>query len=316
MDAEDLELFERSLRHVTSEHRGAALDDALEELGWSEALAMDPRDAVATLFELQGEADATSSALGVVVAAALGVDGAVVLPAAGRWSPPGDLSSGSLRVDGISFASLATASEVTVVADTGDRLAAVTVPTSSLEVEALEGIDAEAGLVRVTGAGLDVVESSELPTERWDDAVARGHVAVAHELVGGATAMLDLARTHAVERIQFGQAIAGFQAVRHRLAETLVAIEMARAVIDAAWLDPSPTSAAIAKAVAGRSARTAARHCQQVLAGIGFTTEHTLHLHVRRSFVLDELFGTSVTLTKQFGDDLAASRKLPPLLPL
>ena len=116
--------------------------------------------------------------------------------------------------------------------------------------------------------------------------------------------------------MQFDQPIARFQAVRHRLAETLVAIETADAVLDAAWLDESPVTAAMAKATAGRSARTAARHCQQVLAGIGFTTEHDLHRYVRRILVLDQVFGSHATITKHLGEDLLASRTLPPLLPL
>ena len=73
---------------------------------------------------------------------------------------------------------------------------------------------------------------------------------------------------------------------------------------------------AIAKALAGRGARTAARHCQQVLAGIGFTTEHPLHLYIKRVFVLDELFGASRVLTRELGEHLLRTRKLPPLLPL
>ena len=72
----------------------------------------------------------------------------------------------------------------------------------------------------------------------------------------------------------------------------------------------------MAKATAGRSARTAARHCQQVLAGIGFTTEHRLHLYVRRVLLLDELFGASRVLTEALGDQLLQTRELPPLLPL
>ena len=55
----------------------------------------------------------------------------------------------------------------------------------------------------------------------------------------------------------------------------------------------------MAKALAGRGARTAARHCQQVLAGIGFTTEHEFHRYVRRVIVLDQLFGTSRSLTRE-----------------
>ena len=104
--------------------------------------------------------------------------------------------------------------------------------------------------------------------------------------------------------------------MRHRLAETLVAIETAVAVVDAAWLDPTPVTAAMAKATAGRGARVAAKHCQQVLAGIGFTTEHDLHRYLRRLWVLDQLFGSSAVLTKRLGEDLLATRELPPLLPL
>ena len=134
--------------------------------------------------------------------------------------------------------------------------------------------------------------------------------------VGASRRMLGLAREHALERVQFGRPIAAFQAVRHRLADTLVAIETAEALLDAAWLDRSPTTASMAKATAGRSARTAARHCQQVLAGIGFTTEHDFHRSFRRILVLDELLGSARTLTRALGDDLLASRSLPPLLPL
>ena len=72
----------------------------------------------------------------------------------------------------------------------------------------------------------------------------------------------------------------------------------------------------MAKAVAGRQARTAARHCQQVLAGIGFTVEHPFHRYVRRMLVLDVLLGTSASLTTAFGVELIDRRELPPLLPL
>ena len=139
---------------------------------------------------------------------------------------------------------------------------------------------------------------------------------VGHELVGAARAMLELARAHALDRIQFGQPIGRFQAVRHRLADTLVAVEAADAALDAAWEDPSPPAAAMAKALAGRGARTAARHAQQVLAGIGFTTEHDLHRYVRRVLVLDQLVGAGRALTTDLGHQLLASRQLPPLPPL
>jgi alkylation response protein AidB-like acyl-CoA dehydrogenase len=128
--------------------------------------------------------------------------------------------------------------------------------------------------------------------------------------------MLSLACRHALERVQFDRPIAQFQAVRHRLADTLVAIETADAALGAAWDDPSPVNAAMAKALAGRGARVASRHCQQVLAGIGFTTEHDLHRYIRRALVLDELFGSARTLTADLGRQVLDTARLPRPLPL
>ncbi len=177
----------------------------------------------------------------------------------------------------------------------------------------MHGVDPWLGLVEVHG---DVDVDGTAPVEWARRRSPSRSSRLAHELVGASRKALALAREHALERIQFGQPIARFQAVRHRLAETLVAIETATAVLDAAWLDRSPVTAAMAKATAGRSARTVARHCQQVLAGIGFTTEHDLHRYVRRILVLDQLFGSHTTLTKHLGEELLATRTLPPLLPL
>jgi hypothetical protein len=321
MDRADLELFERSLRHATEQHTGAALDTALDELGWTEALIDDPRAAISLLFGLQGATNATSSALERVVGGALGLEAGptdgMVLPAIGGWDPPGALDGDRFAVHGIGRAAMADRDHALVMtARGGDEVLAVGVPTARLELRPIEGVDPVLGLVEVRGQDIDDAEMPEVPAQGWTSAVALARLALAHELVGASRTMLELARQHALERIQFGVPISSFQAVRHRLAETVVAIETAEAVIDAAWLDGSPATAAMAKAVAGREARTAARHCQQVLAGIGFTTEHTFHLYFRRVLVLDALFGTSRTLTRALGNELLTSRTLPPLLPL
>ena len=110
--------------------------------------------------------------------------------------------------------------------------------------------------------------------------------------------MLSLARQHALDRVQFGRPIASFQAVRHRLAETLVAIEGAEATLNLPGEDNPDLTALLAKAAAGKAALTAAKHCQQVLGGIGFTAEHDLHHHVKRVLVLDGLLGSSRELTQ------------------
>ncbi len=312
IDGDDLELLARSIRHAAASHTGAALDAALVEVGWRDALAVDPRAAVALHFEAQGRATTTSSALDQLIVAACGVEAdAVVLPALGRWAPPAESSGDRWVVRGLGGGALRDAARVLVVARDGDGAVARCVAGSELVAVPVEGIDPDLGLVTVAGE----LRRGDARAVDWPAAVDRARLALAHELVGLSATMLDQAREHALERVQFGQPIAAFQAVRHRLADALVAIETAAAMLDAAWIEPSPQTAAMAKAVAGRSARTVARHSQQVLAGIGFTVEHPFHRSLRRVLVLDELLGSSRTLTAALGADVLAGG-LPPLLAL
>jgi hypothetical protein len=310
MDRDDRELFHRSIRHATETHTGEALDHALDELGWREALEDDGRAAIAILFELQGRANVTSSSLSRVLAHALGVDAAsVAFPSLGSRGAPGVLERGRVHVDGLTTSPAET---ILVVTSTGDKDVAVTIPLNDLDRREVAGMDPSLGLVEVRGDAA----ATEVGPVNWAAAAALAQLALGHELVGASRRMLELAREHALERIQFDRPIATFQVVRHRLAETLIAIETAEAALDAGWLDGSPKMAAIAKSVAGRGARTAARHCQQVLAGIGFTTEHPFHTYLKRALVLDELFGSTRNLTRELGEDLLRTRRLPPLLPL
>jgi hypothetical protein len=322
MDPADRLLFERSLEHAVANNSGRPLDTALVELGWHDALALDPQTAVTTLFRLQGSEHASSSSLDHVLLHRLELPGSpvtgVVLPPLGQWAPPGELEGDELVVRGLGGAALADHEDALVVARTGGAAIAAVVPTGDLALRRIHGMDTELGLVEVTGRLLHgSAARQELPPSAWSSSIALCQLAVGHELVGASTKMLELARHHAVERTQFDQIIGKFQAVRHRLAETLVAVEAADAMLGAAWEEHgSPTTAAVAKALAGRAARTAARHCQQVLAGIGFTTEHEFHHYVRRVLVLDALFGASRALTKELGVELLTTRRLPALVPL
>lgn len=163
----------------------------------------------------------------------------------------------------------------------------------------VEGLDAELPLRRVdTGSAVPLAE---------------GRRALAWWLVGTGRAMLTLARDHVLDRVQFGRPLSSFQAVRHRLAETLVALEGAEAVASAAEDD---LGCLLAKAAAGRAALLAARHCQQVLGGIGFTAEHDHHRHVRRALVLDGLLGSARELTRDAGAQVRALRRAPRLVHL
>ena len=172
-----------------------------------------------------------------------GARATTVLPAAGRHAPPGTLVGHRLQVEGVATAGLAGLPSAQVVATTpeGATIAHV-VPTASLGLHPVVGVDPGLGLLRVTGdVGTDGPGVTLSPGS-WGAAVALGRVALGHELVGCSSAMLGLACKHARERIQFDRPIATFQAVRHRLAEALVAVATAEAMLDAAWLDPTPTT--------------------------------------------------------------------------
>ena len=165
--------------------------------------------------------------------------------------------------------------------------------------EPTTAIDDETPIHRVSG-GQDVP-------------LAAGRRALGWWLVGTSRAMLALARQHALDRVQFGKPVASFQAVRHRLAETLVTIEGAEAALGAGTDD---FTSLLAKAAAGQAALTAAKHCQQVLGGIGFTAEHELHHHVKRALLLDGLLGSARELTREAGATLRATGSAPRLVHL
>jgi alkylation response protein AidB-like acyl-CoA dehydrogenase len=115
-------------------------------------------------------------------------------------------------------------------------------------------------------------------------------------------AMLDLATAHARERYQFGRPIGSFQAVRHRLAESRVAASGARSAARASFDEHEPVVAAMAaKVVAGRAFGKVAAHCQQVLAGVGFTADHPFHRFLFRGVVADRLFGSAAELAAELG---------------
>ena len=322
MEATERALFESGVRHATETADGAALDSALDDLGWRDALAADRPTAVSVLFECQGATTTTSAALDWLLATALGVeaDGATVAvvlpplaPTATRrdaWTGTGASSRGS------GTAALDRCDTALVVAQTRRwcrHLRRRPGPADS--VGRCRASIPRSACSKSSGE-FETAWAAQPTAADWPAALPLGQLALGHELVGAGRTMLELARTHALERMQFGRPIGSFQAVRHRLAESLVALEAAAALLDAAWEDPSPVTAAMAKAFAGRSARTVARHCQQVLAGIGFTTEHPLHRSVRRTIVLDQLLGAGSVLTRTLGADILSSATLPAAFPL
>lgn len=119
------------------------------------------------------------------------------------------------------------------------------------------------------------------------DILARMAVVAAHEQLGGAEALLHIARDYAVTRKAFGQPIGAFQSIKHRIAEMYGLIEIARAnCIHAAaseGTDGFLIAAADARLSATEAYDTCARDCIQIHGGIGVTWELGLHLHMRRA---------------------------------
>jgi hypothetical protein len=317
MEADELELLDKSVRHALTSEPDA--DDALEAIGWSDVLAAEPRDAVSVVFAALGDLNAVASSLDDVVLDGLGVatlGGAVALPAFGGWEPPGTLRDGNLAIDGLALARAARRDTLAVPARDDGRVLVAIVPTDAVERTAVDGLAAELGISRLRAETLKPVATETLEPAAWDDALIAGRRALATEIVAAGRVMLRLAREHALERVQFDRPIAQFQAVRHRLAETYFALEAADAAVVSAWDAPDPLTAMLAKSLAGRGAAVAARHCQQVLAGIGFTSEHAFHRYAKRALVLDGLLGSSTRLPREIGSTLLATRQLPRLLDL
>ncbi|MCY3838930.1 MAG: acyl-CoA dehydrogenase [Gammaproteobacteria bacterium] len=114
-------------------------------------------------------------------------------------------------------------------------------------------------------------------------------VALANEMVGGAARLVDSAVNYAKERVQFGRAIGSFQAVKHRLADLTLMVELAksaayRAAQAAADSDADlPALASLAKSTASDAYIQAAKDCIQIHGGIGFTWENDTHLFYKRA---------------------------------
>lgn len=119
----------------------------------------------------------------------------------------------------------------------------------------------------------------------------------AAEAAGAAATALDATARYTVDRHQFGLPIGTFQAVKHRLADMLVAVENARsAVYGAAWAlaesDRTASAVWLAQAVATENAVSVVSDAIQLHGGIGVTWECDLHMYLRRAKALELTHGS------------------------
>ena len=126
-----------------------------------------------------------------------------------------------------------------------------------------------------------------------------GSALLAVEQVGAAQHLLDLSVDYAKNRLQFGRPIGSFQAIKHRLADALVAVEHARSTAyHAIWAltdgsDDPALAVSIAQATCSAALTRVANDTVQVHGGIGFTWEHQAHLYYKRAYTDAALLGSA-----------------------
>jgi alkylation response protein AidB-like acyl-CoA dehydrogenase len=147
-----------------------------------------------------------------------------------------------------------------------------------------------ARLTRIQGAGVMLTGD---PEASW----RRGVLGTAALLCGLSRRMLDMTVEYVKRREQYGVPVGSFQAIKHALADALVAVEFARpAVLAAAWAqatdaEDAAAQTSAAKVLASDAARVVARTAIQCHGAMGYTTDYDLHLFAKRVWALAPSWG-------------------------
>ena len=222
----------------------------------------------------------------------------------GRWDPAGVALTatpvdGGYQLDGVkSFVLDGHSADLLVVlarqpGSTGsDGLSFFTVPgqADGLSKRLLQSTDATRKLARLEFKGVPAnllgdASGAAAPLSRTLDQAA---ACLANEMVGGADMLREQALDYAMMRVQFGRAIASFQTLKHKAADMLIDVELAKsaayyAAAAADGDDDLPSMASLAKAGAGEAYMQTAIHAIQIHGGIGFTWDNDTHLWFKRA---------------------------------
>lgn len=234
------------------------------------------------------------------------VDLVVAIERLGRWCVPGPVAE-SIAVAPVLLASDDHAERCAGLAS-GELIATVALPPQTpraLDAD-FAGLVLLAGEDGVTEATPGDVHESVDPSRKLSDVTATGRswqvdvkrayefgaLATAAQLIGAAEALRDGAVDYAKQRTQFGRVIGSYQAIKHKLADVHIAIELARPLIYGAALTMDPRDVSAAKAAASETGLLAARSALQTHGAIGFTQEHDLSLLLLRVQALRSAWGT------------------------
>lgn len=145
-------------------------------------------------------------------------------------------------------------------------------------------------------------------------ALDNARIVLAAELAGVAEGALAITSTYVAQRVQFGQPIASFQAVRHRLVD----LDLQRRLAIASWRQaaaatPPQRSPAIsaAKARCGEAALLAARGAIQLHGAFGYTQEADPGLFLDSALRLASTLGNAPLHRRRFADHMLAARPAP-----
>jgi len=162
----------------------------------------------------------------------------------------------------------------------------------ALDLEACPATDGSRGVARLlrrpTAGGTLLTDDPAVIESAW----RRGVLGTSALLTGLAARILTLTVGYVKQREQFGRPVGSFQAIKHALANALVAVEFARpAVLAAAWAQAvgaadAVAQVSVAKVLASDAARLVARTALQCHGAIGYTTEYDLHLYAKRAWAL------------------------------
>lgn len=172
---------------------------------------------------------------------------------------------------------------------------------SGIQVSPIESIDTTRRIGRISfdNVNVEILGDPDRHTNGFNEFIDFASVALANEMVGGAQWLLESSVEYANNRVQFGRPISSMQAIKHKCADLLLEIELAksgayRAAQAIATGDPSfPVYASVAKAAANDAYMRAAADAIQIHGGIGFTWDNDTHLWFKRAKASQVLLGTS-----------------------
>jgi hypothetical protein len=136
-------------------------------------------------------------------------------------------------------------------------------------------------------------------------------ILLAAEQIGAAERCLELTVEYAKSRVQFGRPIGSFQALKHRMADLYVKVAAARAVVNEACNEPTPTNAATARLAASEALSTVAAEGIQLHGGIAITWEHDMHLYFKRAHGSSQLLSSPAELLHRLEAEVCPEAPTP-----